>query len=331
MSLTVVTVAGPNDGPLIARNAFLMRRKNPGTDLELRVVDNSRHAGGLPVSASGPWQLFDGVPMDDPGLDSRSLASSQHGLALNRCLAQRPVETRYLLILDPDFFVYYPHWISEVTAHMAAAELSYFGAPWHPRWYTKYRGFPCVHFLFIDTQKVDVAKLDFTPRLNVTLASGVQRAVIGAGLKRSIWAPLLSFFYSLTLLRLDIGKTHDTGCQVFRHSRQERPQAFSQLLVPYVRPSDFHGVRHLRSAVGRLLEMPWPDSLSFIPKERGYFTEQSVLSVALERELSLHGWEEFQWRGRLFGVHMRRFAQGRVGGSMPSDDLLAWLDREYGQ
>lgn len=330
MSITVVTVAGPNDGPLIERNFALIRCKNPAARVVLRVVDNSRHAGGLPVSVNGQWDLVDGVSMDDQGIDRRSRASSQHGLALNRCLAQRPVETRYLLILDPDFYIYSAQWVSEVTAYMDAEELAYFGAPWHPRWFTKYRGFPCVHCLFIDTEKVDVAQLDFTPRPSATLAAEVQNTAIGASLKRSAWAPLLSFFYSMTLLRLDIGKAQDTGSQVFRHARQERERPLSQLLVPYVRPDDFHGVRHLRRRAGRLLELPWPDRLSFIPKGRGYFTEQSALSAPLERELSQRGWEEFQWCGRLFGVHMRRFAQGGDG-PMTNDDLLAWLEREYGQ
>lgn len=330
MSITVVTVAGPNDGPLIERNAALIRRKNPGVDVAIRVVDNSRHAGGQPVSASGDWDLVDGVPMDDPEIDPRSRASSQHGLALNRCLAQRAVATRYLLILDPDFFIYYAEWISAVTAYMAAEELAFFGAPWHPRWFTKYRGFPCVHCLFIDTEKVNTTQLDFTPRLSATLAAEVQGTNIGATLKRSLWAPLLSVFYSMTLLRLDIGRAQDTGSQVFRHARQAHMRSRSRLLVPYVRPGDFHIVRHLRWRVGRLLELPWPDRLSFIPKRRGYFTEQSALPAPLERELSRRGWEEFQWHGRLFGVHMRRFAQDDL-----SEDagfsFLGALDTAFGQ
>lgn len=323
MTLTVVTVAGPDDGPLVERNAELMERRNPGARFTLRVVDNSGPAGGAPIPASQRWERFDGVARDDPAIDARARASSHHGLALNRCLAARRVETPYLLVLDPDFFILHPHWVQGVTKHMADRGLAFFGAPWHPRWFTKYRGFPCVHCLFIDTTRVDVAGLDFTPNLAPTLAASVQSTATATRLTRSAWAPLLGFVYSMTLLRLDIGRSQDTGSRI--HRRARRGQVSAELLVPHVRAADFHGVRHLRGRIGRLLERPWPDRLSFIPKQRGYFTQHSTLPPALDREVAALGWEEFQWQDRLFGIHMRRFAHG--GGNDPHHRLLDALDQ----
>lgn len=328
MSITVVTVAGPNDGPLVDRNARLMESRNPDARITLRVVDNSSPAGGGSIEASHRWERFDGVALDDHDIDPRARASSHHGLALNRCLAARPVDTRYLLILDPDFFIYYRHWVEAVMGHMASRNLAFFGAPWHPRWFTKFRGFPCVHCLFIDTTRVDVDSLDFSPNLAPSLASTVQSNSVGARLTRSTWAPLLSYVYSLTLLRLDIGRSHDTGSRILRQAR--RSGVAAELLVPHVRPADFHGVRHLRGRMGRLLERPWPDRLSFIPKQRGYFSRHSALSPDLDRELAVRGWEEFQWREQLFGIHMRRFALSGNGAGV-DQDLLDALDGTYGQ
>jgi hypothetical protein len=327
MSITVVTVSGPNDGPLVDRNVRLMESLNPDAFIELRVVDNSIPSGGAPVEASHRWELFDGVALNDPDIDLCARASSHHGLALNRCLAARPVNTRYLLILDPDFFIYYRHWVEAVTCHMASRNLAFFGAPWHPRWFTKFRGFPCVHCLFIDTTLVDVASLDFSPNLGPSLAKVVQSKLVGKRLTRSPWTLLLSYIYSMTLLRLDIGRSQDTGSRIFRQAR--RSGVAAELLVPHVRTSDFHGVRHLRGRMGRLMEQPWPDRLSFIPKQRGYFSRHSALSPGLDLELTVRGWEEFQWREQLFGIHMRRYAQPDNGAVGDNQALLEALDVTY--
>lgn len=73
------------------------------------------------------------------------------------------VDTPYLLVLDPDLFVTCPHWIVECLDHRERRRLRFFGVPWHARWYRKWRGFPCVHFLLIDLRQVDIGELDFTP------------------------------------------------------------------------------------------------------------------------------------------------------------------------
>ena len=304
MPITVITVAGPNDESLIKRNAFLIKRKNPDAEVVLRVVDNSRYSTGIAVGISEEWELFDGVSLDDPLIDPHAPASSQHGIALNRCLAARPIETRYLLILDPDFFIYYDHWVDAVTGYMARQGLAFFGAPWHPRWFTKYRGFPCVHCLFIDTEQVAVSGLDFSPGLKPSLASTVKSSAPGVRLRRGALAPLLSYVYSTTLLRLEIGSARDTGSKIYETYKDESP---AELLIPHVRPNDFHGVRHLRGRAGHFLERPLPDRLSFIPKKQGYFSRRPALPAALDQELAGRGWEEFQWKGRFFGIHMRRF------------------------
>ncbi len=79
------------------------------------------------------------------------LGSYHHAAGLNRALER--VATRYALVIDPDFYVVRPGWIAEVLAHVRAEDLAAFGAPWNPRWYQKFRYFPCTHFMVLDLAK----------------------------------------------------------------------------------------------------------------------------------------------------------------------------------
>jgi len=330
MSITVVTVAGPDDGPLLWRNAQLIHSKNPGVEISLYVIDNSRHAGGAPIEESPLWTVLDGISRNDPRLHAQSPESSQHGLALNHFISSIPIRTRYLIVLDPDFYIYYDNWIKEATDYMGSCGLAFFGAPWHPKWFTKYRNFPCVHCLFIDTQRVNLKDLDFTPDLKMSMAAGVKQSSIGGSLSKSVWAPILSLLYSMTLLRIDIGKAKDTGGKIYALARRKAVEWPSDMLVPCVRSTDYQTVRHMRYRIGRLIEVFMPERFSFVPKSRGYFTRKSSVCAEIEEEIAREGWEEFQWQARFFGVHMRRFVKNvprqRFGAA-----LLNKLDQIYGK
>lgn len=329
-SLTIVTVAGPNDGPLIERNAHLMRRMNPGISFELYVIDNSRHAGGACVQENELWKVVDGIPTSDSRVSLQSQASSQHGLALNGFMADHPVTSRYLLVLDPDFFIYFDNWIASVTAHMSAQKIDFFGAPWHPKWFTKYRGFPCVHCLFIDTHAVDIKSLDFTPDIKPTLAAGLKKKKFVARIKQNVSSPLLSLIYSMSLLRLDIGKTKDTGGKIHDQALAHPMRWKSGLLAPCLRADDLRMAPHLRYKLGRWVEKAVPSRWSFLPDRRSGHTDKSLVSSDINRDIAELGWEEFQWQGHLFGIHMRRFANKTQGG-VATAELLDRLERIHGQ
>src|SRR3546814_11512234 len=65
----------------------------------------------------------------------------------------------------PDFYVVRRGWIEDVLNHMAANRLAIFGAPWHPFWFNKFRGFPCAHFMAIDRSRVAICPEDVIPVL----------------------------------------------------------------------------------------------------------------------------------------------------------------------
>ena len=85
----------------------------------------------------------------------------QHTLALHKCFDF--VTTRFLLVLDPDFYIVRPNWVRTVTEHMQRHALTFLGVPWHPRFSDKFRYFPAVHCFFVDLDRIDIKELDFRP------------------------------------------------------------------------------------------------------------------------------------------------------------------------
>ena len=86
--------------------------------------------------------------------------SYHHGMTLNESV--KYVDTRFALILDPDFF-FAPN-LNTVLHYAVEEDLSFFGAS-YPLWYTKrFYDFPTVFFMLIDTEKVDLKDLDFRPK-----------------------------------------------------------------------------------------------------------------------------------------------------------------------
>ena len=89
--------------------------------------------------------------------------SLDHGIGLNKTIDL--IKTRYVIFLDPDFFILKKNLINEVLKYMKTKDLSFFGVPWHPKWYSKYRYFPCCHCLFVDLKKIKQKNLDFRPTI----------------------------------------------------------------------------------------------------------------------------------------------------------------------
>ena len=165
MRLTIVTVAGPGDEELIRKNFQHIAQKNAGVSYDLHVLDNGCFHGHPAISFEMPnVTVHRGQPLD-PHKPNACRGSYQHSAALNQFLRDHTVHTPYLLILDPDFFIVRSNWIADVISHMSSRGLAFFGATWHPKWYSKYRYFPCVHCMFIDARKIDCRELDFTPDL----------------------------------------------------------------------------------------------------------------------------------------------------------------------
>lgn len=233
-----------------------------------------------------------------PGSDERALGpSNHHAVALNQLL--RMADTRFVLVLDPDFYLLVPEWLDRIPDHLQRRGLQFFGAPWHPRYTPNYRYFPAVHCMWIDTAKVPTGELDFRPILDDQL-----RLPLGLGdhgrLQRS-W---------------------DTGTRVYRRFGRAKDvrsecalQVFRPERDPTVKPA-------IVSARNRMVEALLPDAMCYMPKRRASFTrigfaERGWIPMALPPL-----WEETVWNDRPFGLHVRRSFGAAKRDSAAELDLL---------
>ncbi|MCB1938842.1 MAG: hypothetical protein KDF24_00090 [Rhodocyclaceae bacterium] len=277
-SLTICTVSFGH-GALIELNLQLARAQNPQFDTQAvwQIADNA------PIKSEQRIVLADpSVVISTGACDTSQGASHHHALALNALVGA--VDTRFLLVLDPDFYLLMPNWIERVLGHMQAHQLAFFGAPWHPRYNRNYRYFPAVHCMFVDLERVERDALDFRPRLDL----------IEPPLShRTGWLDRLPFLWRRKRV------AWDTGVQV--HARfAETTRA--QCVTPVFRQSS-------EAPVGfktRLIEALLPDAYCYTPKRKGSYTERGFCeSGACPHPLPAL-WEETLWDNEPFGLHVRR-------------------------
>ncbi len=182
---------------------------------------------------------------------------------------------------------------------MARRDLSFFGVPWHSRWYRKWRDFPCVHFLLIDLAKVPVDRIDFIPTL-------VEDRRMDES-PRSLW---MKKHTPLLYARMLIETRRDTGWRL----RQRFGRRKVDLALPVVDlGKELTKPKHLQSARGRWLERRMPRRWRFLPAPGAcvYTEEAPGFANAAFQELEP---EKFVWRGAPFAFHMRRNVRDKVFG-----------------
>jgi hypothetical protein len=274
-------------------------RLNPMQRLMWVVTANTpSDADDLATLGAGHFVVARGSAFD-PGRPRP--ASYHHGIGLNT--AMELVRTRFALILDPDFYIVRANWVADVIQHMQANGLAFLGVPWHPKWHTKYRYFPCVHCLFVDLTQVKAESLDFRPGPG---GPGTEKpawkALASASLKRRLPSSLLHVLQNLRG-RMAIGASEDTGHYVYREYARSHTIRSECLTPVYRHASDYPVVSH--RAFSRAIDGLLPDRFSYRPKRTGYFAESGFRELR-NADARLHGWEEFIWKGQPFGFHLRR-------------------------
>jgi hypothetical protein len=245
--------------------------------------------------------------------DPNLAPSYHHADALNKVLGF--VKTRFLLILDPDFYIVRPNWIEGITQYMISQDLSFFGVPWNPKWYTKYRYFPCVHCLFIDLNKVPLKDINFTPNLLVSKEikdskkESMKEIIKGKPPYLRDLAKTISRLLQMSR-RISIGLSHDTGHRLFEQY-VDRLEFKRECVVPVFCPKTEVIYPELSTWFNQIYELFLPDSLCFIPKQKGYYTESGFRDRGYP-DLRALGWEEFFWQGEPFGFHLRSQRQDQA-------------------
>ena len=267
-------------------NWELVKNLNPNQQLTWIVIENTPPESSDRLNIHSTHFLVS----EGYGLDTSQLwpASYHHGIALNRALSL--VNTRFALLLDPDFYVVRKSWITEVLEHVEENRLAFFGVPYHPKWHLKYRYFPCAHCMFIDLAKINKDSLDFRTGENPPKLRG----------------------------RQGIGASQDTGRRVYnQYGRDVRVR--SDCVLPVHRTSRDHPKRS--RLWHRVLDKLLPDHLSYLPKRPGYYSITGFRELGYPDVIS-YDWEEFMWKGEPFGFHIRGQSRGNRNAEREIDVLL---------
>jgi len=313
--LTICSVS-LHDARYLALNWELTRQLNGGAPCKWLVAENTQEGEESRLGLED--RRFDVIAGVDAPQMNKYRGSYHHGGALNKIVAR--VKTRFALVLDPDFFIVRKTWIKDVIDHMVRNDLAFFGAPWHLRWYRKYRYFPCVHCVFIDSEKIDLNAVDWMPDLlrnpnlfvsnlwvaHERLTNEGRRLRAGWVVLRRPWRAVVE---DLEQRRLIGGSSRDTGYQLFQRFGRQRGIKHEEV-TPVFRPNRQSlmppGVSHLQRC--KLVELWLPDHWSYIPKRAQSFTRMGFRELGCP-DVSSCGWEEFMWRKEPFGFHIRGFLQ----------------------
>lgn len=314
--LTIASVFHSKDTyELLALNHRAVSRMNPGVPLRWLASDGTEPDERVAMDRDA----FTVVPGFHPGNAPSSVTSRSdfsqfvnsylHAASMNDLV--RRVRTRFMLILDNDFFIVRPHWIREVLAHMERKNLQFFGAPFHPRRFDKYRYFPCQQCLFVDCAAIDPRTLDFRGRHGEDF--GALAALREKVVKKAL--------HAIDPKRYRIGRSRDTSYEVFARYGTD-PRVRSETVQPVFDPardfsdaSRFTAPSFAATRANRIIERFLPDRLSYIPKQEGYvagtgFREAGYADVRGNGE-DVNGlaWEEYIWRGAPFGFHLQSISK----------------------
>ena len=261
---------------------------------------------------------------------TKFLASYHHAAGLN--IALENVTTRYAVVIDPDLYVIRPNWLQEVIDHMSEHDLAVFGVPWNPRWYQKFRDFPCTHLMVIDLQKCQWRRDMLAPDLVRAGAKYVSKFWLEfPQMAKAGWSGALQhLFKNLSLAisedrrqRRTIGASRDTGFSLLEEFKRD-PRLKAEVATPVFTPSAGFmptSVTPLQRVIDRLA----PDRRSYLSKRPGSFTTQGFDAFGLPDTRSL-GWEEFLWKGQPFAFHVRGELHRQPIGRMDDVEVLNKLN-----
>ena len=350
-TVTICTVVAARHLPLLAANRDLIGRLNPGQAVRWRVVFNptlhdppqsrrAPRAGENGSADAGPATIRDLIPGvevlagPDPkathdrvmtALGSRGDEASEHRRLLDKFLgsyhhaeslglALEGADTRFVIIMDPDFYVIRRGWIGDILGHMKDRDLALFGAPWSPRWRQKVRYVAAPHLMVIDREKCPLHRDILAPDLIAggrRFGSALWSEFAAAGpdarrsaLVRILRRPIRAIGEDLRQ-RSEIGSARDTGHGLAQAFAQN-PALTMELCQPVFSPGrdGFMPPDVTPLQANRLVESLLPDRLSYIPKRRGYVSRSGFAERGLPDFRGL-GWEEFLWRDAPFAFHIR--------------------------
>jgi hypothetical protein len=301
-------------GQYVALNQRLTRFLNPDAPVQWIVVANdTKKPQRLACQVDKGTKVLEKAPVDR----SKDFPKgAHHAGGLQKVIAT--ATTRFLLLIDPDFFIVRRGWIDDCLTHMLDGKLSFFGAAHDPRRVSKFRYFPSVMCTFVDLERVDRRLLDFSPGSyhSFTRDGRRERREQREGRFRApvAFRKAVREIQHFALRPSYLGKVQDTGYRV--HERFFRdPHHRAEHAIPVLRPEvewprAFPGRRSLFAAFRRFHLSPplLPESFSLIPRRAGSVTASGFRECGFPT-VSDFGWEEHMWRGAPFAFHVTRHSR----------------------
>lgn len=297
-------------------NRLMMQQLDQNTaDLRWIVVENS------------PPTCTDKLASDEPGFEVlprvpykpelRGAGSYHHGRALDS--AMKHIDTPYVLVIDPDFFVISRNWLTRLIHHMQINDLAAFGAPWHPRWFTKWRLQPCCHFLLLARKMCDTSfspAIHNQPKIDILTPpafAGIEQEARDNGKYRAYrlaWARRQQLIESDLRLRRAIGSSKDTGYSIAQRLISDH-KLHSEMLMPSWTSDPWQSLQPEPETMGpmevrirALLDRRYPEPLRFVPRRHGSFTARTFAQFQLP-DVGQWDWESFFHGHEPFGFHVR--------------------------
>jgi hypothetical protein len=276
-------------------NRELVELLNPERSFDWIVVDNTSDDYTGERIDSSKFQVIRGVSMAEYQKQLKpwqeSFKASMHvGYALN--MAMRQVKTRYALVLDGDFYIVRKNWVDDVLAYMKGNNLALMGVPWHPRWHKKTRYFPTLHALFVDARQIPPASLDFRPQYETPDELPVD-------LKLSKATSLISAIKNNIRMRKLVGSSKDCAHSMYERYKESRFRY--NIFTPVFKPYQKDG--RVERTIKLWIDLIMPDRFSLTPRPSSYSTK-SFKDRGFFDAMG-KGWEEFVWKNKPFGFHMR--------------------------
>jgi len=276
---------------LLELNWDFAKKLNPNQSMVWIVADNTP-IGYTDKVDENKFKVVPGADRVDP-VPSWLTGSYRHGHALNNAL--KYIKTRFVVFLDIDFYIVRPRWMDEIIRHMAVNGLSFFGVPWHPAHFKKYRYFPCHHTLFVDLDRIPLRNLDFLPEYDKRLQRTVTMR-IGRKLRKLLKRIGMGE-------RVNLSRSRDTGYAIYRRYYNGK-RGDCECPQPVFEPHSDLAHLVIPSRWNRVLEAFLPDRFCFVPKRGGYYVDKGFRENGYF-DARGRGWEEFVWRGKPFGFHLR--------------------------
>lgn len=340
--ITICTTS-TNDEELVNLNIENTAKLNKNNNISWYVVLNKdpQKKNIIKINLNKNDLLINGNLMDEIGCGALN-----HGICFNRTISK--IKSRFVLYTDPDFFTLKEGWIDSIIEYMLENNIGFFGAPWHPKWYIKFRYFPCHQFLLIDRNLVNLNDFDFRP-INIywTGSSNIYNSIqphnlqnieknkrisIKYVLKKLIPSKFIEKYrnYKNYMFSIQSRKKNcwdgDSGARIYLKFINKKIKI--SLLKPVFNPKIDWQVP-ISWKLNYYFEKLLPEKLCYFPKDANYTYQPSDFG----NELGGKGYEGFYWNNKPFSFHTRGFPRENKGMRNREDEILhiKKLFKQYSQ